>query len=79
MADLVSIPGLDEDLEVQKEMAAHTFMFKAYRCYYLAQSLANSKKWPEAMALYSRTLDHVSKATSHYREWAGTGAQVSIW
>ena len=78
MADLVNIPGLDEDLEVQKEMAAHRFMFKAYRCYYLAQSLASNKKWPEAMALYSCTLDHVSKATSHYREWAGAGAQVSI-
>ena len=76
IADLIAIPGLDEDLEVQKEMAAHTFKFKAFRCYYLAQSYVANSKWPEAMALYDRTLDHESKAISHYREWAGPGAQV---
>lgn len=76
IADLVAIPGLDEDLEVQKEMAAHAFKFKALRCFYLAQSYAANGKWPEAMVLYDRTLDHVSKAISHYREWAGAGAQV---
>ena len=76
IGDLITIPGLDEDLEVQKEMAAHTFKFKAFRCFYLAQSYAASSKWPEAMALYGRTLDHVSKAISHYREWAGAGVQV---
>lgn len=73
---MIAIPGLDEDLEVQKEMAAHVFKFKAFRCSYLAQSYATSNKWPEAMALYDRTLDHVSKAISHYREWAGGSAQV---
>ena len=61
-------------------MAAHVFKFKAFRCSYLAQSYAASNKWPEAMALYDRTLDHVSKAVSHYSEWAGAGAQVKyVW
>ena len=60
-------------------MAAHVFKFKAFRCSYLAQSYAAGSKWPEAMALYDRTLDHVSKAVSHYREWAGTSAQVKQW
>ena len=76
VADLIVIPGLDEDLEVQKEMAAHAFKFKAFRCFHLAQSYVANNKWPEAMALYDRTLDHVSKAVSHYREWAGANAQV---
>ena len=76
ISDLIVIPGLDEDLEVQKEMAAHAFKFKAFRCFHLAQSYVASNKWPEAMALYDRTLDHVSKAVSHYREWAGANAQV---
>lgn len=61
-------------------MAAHGFKFKAFRCFYLAQSYGVGNKWPEAMALYDRTLDHVSKAISHYREWAGIGAQVRcVW
>ena len=60
-------------------MAAHVFKFKAFRCSHLAQSYAASNKWPEAMALYDRTLDHVSKAISHYREWAENSAQVCMW
>ena len=47
---------------------ARTFAFKAFRCFHLAESYVSMKKWPEAVGLFDRALEHVSEAVDHYRE-----------
>ena len=59
---------MEEDLATQKENSAHTFAFKAYRCFYLAESYMGMKKWAEAVGLLDRAQEHVTQAMEHYRE-----------
>ena len=59
---------MEEDLAAQKENSAHTFAFKAYRCFYLAESYMGMKKWAEAVGLLDRAQEHVTQAMEHYRE-----------
>lgn len=66
--DMGDIPGLSEDLAAQKENAARTFAFKAFRCYHLAESYVVMRKWAEAMGLLDRALEHVGQTLEQYRE-----------
>jgi len=68
ISDLGDIPGVEEDLAVQKENTAHTFTFKAFRCFHLAESYVGMKKWEEAVGLFDRAQEHVAQAMEHYRE-----------
>lgn len=66
------------DLAQQKYTIAQTFSFKAYRCFYLAESYTVMKKWLEGMALLDRAMEHIVQANEYYREWGHTEAEVFI-
>ena len=68
VSELGDISGVEDDLAVKLENTARTFTFKAFRCFHLAESYASMKKWPEALGLFDRALDHVTQALEHYRE-----------
>ena len=57
-----------DDLINQKENIAHTFAFKAFRCFHLAESYVAMKKWAEAMCLFDHALGHVTQTLEYYRE-----------
>ncbi|KZC13746.1 Signal recognition particle 68 kDa protein [Dufourea novaeangliae] len=63
--NLVEISQLQEDDEFIREQEAKTKSYRAFRCYYMAQSLANLHRWREAMALYQRSLQHMKDALSY--------------
>lgn len=50
--DIISLPGLEEDLELKRECDVKISIFKTYRCLYAAKAYQNVSKWGEAMALY---------------------------
>lgn len=60
--NLVEISQLQDDAEFLEEQEAKTKCYRAFRCFYMAQSLANLHRWREAMALYQRSLQHVEDA-----------------
>ena len=76
MTDLGDVLGA-EDLASQKHIAALTLAFKSFRCFYLAESYVTMKKWPEAIGLFDRAVEHVTQSLEQYRsleQGAGGGA-----
>jgi len=63
--NLVEISQLQDDAEFLEEQEAKTKCYRAFRCFYMAQSLANLHRWREAMALYQRSLQHVKDALKY--------------
>ncbi|KYN07965.1 Signal recognition particle 68 kDa protein [Cyphomyrmex costatus] len=63
--NLVEISQLQDDAEFLEEQEAKTKSYRAFRCFYLAQSLANMHRWREAMALYQRSLQHIKDALKY--------------
>ncbi|XP_018313740.1 signal recognition particle subunit SRP68 [Mycetomoellerius zeteki] len=63
--NLVEISQLQDDTEFLEEQEAKTKCYRAFRCFYMAQSLANLHRWREAMALYQRSLQHVKDAIKY--------------
>ena len=76
MTELSALNESEEDLSLRKQYAAQSFMFKAFRCYHLADSYAQRRKWGEALGLLERTGEHVVQALELYREWGHSEAQV---
>ena len=66
--EVTSLPGLDDDSDLQTEISAQKLGFQALRCFYIAQVYVNDKKWPEAMALYDRVLEHANEALSNLNQ-----------
>lgn len=56
------LPGLLEDEEMTSEIDAQTIAYKAFRCFYIAQSHQHSKKWEASVALYDRVIKYVDEA-----------------
>lgn len=62
--ELLQLPGLEEDKAFQKEIGLKTLVFKAYRCFFIAQSYVLVKKWSEALVLYDRVLKYANEVNS---------------
>ena len=68
VSELSDIPGIAEDLSVEKENVSRTFAFKAFRCYHLAESYIGMQRWGEGVGLLDRALEHVTQATQHCQD-----------
>ncbi|XP_049577674.1 signal recognition particle subunit SRP68 [Syngnathus scovelli] len=64
LAELSSLQGLEDDHGFQKEVSLKTLAYKAYRCFYIAQSYVLVKKWSEALVLYERVLKYAKEVQS---------------
>lgn len=64
LAELSTLQGLEEDHTFQKELALKMLVYKAYRCFYIAQSYVLVKKWSEALVLYERVLKYAHEVQS---------------
>ncbi|XP_069808817.1 signal recognition particle subunit SRP68 [Dendropsophus ebraccatus] len=61
LAELTQLPGMEEDQSFQKEIVLKTLVYKAYRCFFIAQSYVLVKKWSEALVLYDRVLKYAKE------------------
>ncbi|XP_008580687.1 PREDICTED: signal recognition particle subunit SRP68 [Galeopterus variegatus] len=64
LVELLQLPGLEEDKAFHKEIGLKTLVYKAYRCFFIAQSYVLVKKWSEALVLYDRVLKYANEVTS---------------
>ncbi|OXB81140.1 UNVERIFIED_CONTAM: hypothetical protein H355_005070 [Colinus virginianus] len=64
LVELTQLPGLEEDKNFQKEIGLKTLVYKAYRCFFIAQSYVLVKKWSEALVLYERVLKYAGQVQS---------------
>lgn len=62
VAELQQLNGLETDSAYQKEMETFAQAFKAFRCYYIAVTLVNLKRWKEAVSMYERSMKYASEA-----------------
>jgi len=62
LSETLTLPGVDNDLDMKDEIDTQKLAFTAFRCFYAAQTYAHEKKWTEAMALYERVMEHSEKA-----------------
>ncbi|PNF17286.1 Signal recognition particle subunit SRP68 [Cryptotermes secundus] len=60
--ELQQLPGLEDDLKYQQEIETKTKAYRAFRCFYIAQSLVGLRRWREGMALYQRAEQYVREA-----------------
>ncbi|XP_050540523.1 signal recognition particle subunit SRP68 [Daktulosphaira vitifoliae] len=54
------LPGLEDDKEFQENLNIKAKAYKAFRCYYIGQSLSTFHRWKDTMAMYERALLHAS-------------------
>uniref|UniRef100_A0A3P8NJ00 Signal recognition particle subunit SRP68 n=1 Tax=Astatotilapia calliptera TaxID=8154 RepID=A0A3P8NJ00_ASTCA len=64
LAELSTLQGLEDDHAFQKEVSLKTLVYKAYRCFFIAQSYVLVKKWSEALVLYERVLKYAKEVQS---------------
>ncbi|XP_078257261.1 signal recognition particle subunit SRP68 [Rhinoraja longicauda] len=62
LSELPQLSGLEDDKDFQAEVELKTSVYKAYRCFFIAQSYVLVKKWSEALVLYERVLKYTSEA-----------------
>jgi len=60
VGELQNINGLESDPEYQSEISCLSNSFRAFRAYYIALTLIDSKKWKEAVALYERAVRYAN-------------------
>ncbi|XP_041839170.1 signal recognition particle subunit SRP68 [Melanotaenia boesemani] len=64
LAELSTLQGLEDDHTFQKEVSLKLLVYKAYRCFFIAQSYVLVKKWSEALVLYERVSKYAKEAQS---------------
>jgi signal recognition particle subunit SRP68 len=62
VSELQQLSGLENDKEYQKEMETLSQAFKSFRCYYIAVTLVNLKRWKEAVSMYERSTKYAAEA-----------------
>jgi signal recognition particle subunit SRP68 len=62
ITELQQLPGMETDTSYQAELESLAMSFKAFRCYYIALTLVNLKRWKEGVAMYERSTNYASVA-----------------
>lgn len=70
MTDVLGLSGVDTDAEVSNEAESRRKLFRAYRCYHLAQCYLASELQSEAAALFDRVSVHATSLTGKYADEA---------
>lgn len=65
ITELQQLNGLETDKDYQKEIENLAYAFKAFRCYYIAVTLVNMKRWKEAVSMYERSMKYASEAIKY--------------
>ncbi|KAI9587847.1 signal recognition particle subunit SRP68 [Glossina fuscipes] len=62
VSEMQQILGMEDHTTYQREIENLALTFKAFRCYYIALTLIDMKKWKEAVALYERASKYATEA-----------------
>lgn len=70
MSDILGLAGVDTDAEISNEAESRCKVFRAYRCFHLAQCYLAVELQNEAAALFDRVSVHASALTGKYADEA---------
>lgn len=62
ITDMQQINGMEDDKLYQNDINNLSLAFKAFRCYYIALTLIDMRKWKEAVALYVRSSNYAKES-----------------
>ncbi|XP_045214058.2 signal recognition particle subunit SRP68-like [Mercenaria mercenaria] len=68
LGEIPNLDGIEDDESLSEEMSTRALGFKAFRCFYIAQSYGVAKKWKEAIGLYDRVLHYAQEAIQKYKQ-----------
>lgn len=72
------LQGLEGDQTMKVEIDAQVTAYKAFRCFYIAQSYQQGKKWVEAVALYDRVISYVENAVAGLKKCSTPATNVLV-
>ncbi|UYV73507.1 SRP68 [Cordylochernes scorpioides] len=64
LGEILQLSGIDPNSGMKEEIEAKIQAYKAYKCYYIAQTLASANKPLETMAMYQRASSYVTQAAN---------------
>lgn len=68
LGEIPNLDGIKDDESLREEMSTRALGYKAFRCFYIAQSYAGAKKWKETIGLYSRVIDYAQEAIGKFKQ-----------
>ncbi|CAH1793893.1 unnamed protein product, partial [Owenia fusiformis] len=66
-SEIPQLPGLEEDDALSQEISGQIQGYRAFRCFFIAQTYATAKKWKETIALYEKVLLYADKAIAELK------------
>lgn len=60
LQEMIALPGLENDTDYRDELNAQVSLYKALRCFYIAEYLVTLKRWKDAVALYERAAQYAA-------------------
>jgi signal recognition particle subunit SRP68 len=67
LSEILHLPGVEEQATLTHDINAQILGYKAFKCFYTAQTYLSVKKWKETLALYERCLDYASHSIEGYK------------
>lgn len=62
LTEMQQLPGMEADPDLWRSLDNKKSAYKAFRCYFIAQSYLAAKKWTEGLALFERVLKYAREA-----------------
>jgi hypothetical protein len=66
LTEILSLPGLQDDPVLIRDIQAETLCYKAFRCFYIGRTCEGAKRWKEALALYEQVLVYAKESQKAY-------------
>lgn len=63
LTELQQLSGMEEDTQYQEDLDIRVKTYKAFRCFYIAQSLGALRRWRDCVALYKRASQYAEEAS----------------
>jgi len=61
LSEVTSLAGLEEDESLKQANQIKITFYRAFKTFYMAKAFIFAQKWPEAMAIFQKTKEYISK------------------
>ncbi|ELU12258.1 hypothetical protein CAPTEDRAFT_155942 [Capitella teleta] len=78
LTEILSLPGLQDDPVLIRDIQAETLCYKAFRCFYIGRTCEGAKRWKEALALYEQVLVYAKESQKAYENVNTPGKEKEI-
>ena len=79
LGEVTSLAGLEEDDGLKKVNQVKITFYRAFRSFYMAKAFIVAQKWPEAMAIFHKTKEYMSKVSTYKVISTAKFSGIPIW